>query len=68
MFIGVGASDSEDGGLSIQCLLMSALAVTAINVITSLFMSLGYSQSGIGWGGGVKGEAAEDRLRKKVGK
>lgn len=46
----------EEGGLSVQCLLRVPLAVTGVNVITTLFMSLGYSQSGIGQGWRVKQE------------
>ena len=36
--------------------LKSASAVAAVNVITTLFMSLGYSQSGIGQGRRVRQE------------
>lgn len=50
MFIGVGVSASGRQRVVNTVPLKSALAVTPVNVITTLFMSLGYSQSGTGQG------------------
>lgn len=50
MFIGVGVSALGRQRVVNTVPLKSASAVTGVNVITTLFMSLGYSQSGIGQG------------------
>lgn len=50
MFIGVGVSASGRRRVVNTVPLKSASAVTPVNVITTLFMSLGYSQSGTGQG------------------
>lgn len=62
MFIGVGVSALGRWRVVNTVPLKSTSAVTVVNVITTLFMSLGYSQSGIG-----QGEAGKKRLSEKMG-